>query len=1622
MSDFKISNPFLTGELTVPALNTSNVFIGDVNLTSNPTGVPYTFKYPPTLPEVGQFLSVENITNNFISTTWADISTGQVVNSLTVSKAVEVAGVNYNTLTSAVAYINTQTPGPANRWSINVKPGFYMEPDTVDVPSFVTITGDFSLSVVIQTAGTGHIIHASNRTDIYNLVLQGPVSSGKAGIFLDDVGIGMFIGNCRFVSCYYGILAQPTTNKTVYLYARNSLFNDNEENSIFFDSSASNSYIYSFTWNNVYYAPSADSESRGPMIVSKGVNCFHKSFSDDFERDASNVLGKGYYIESGAQVHIKTPVFNWFDTAIESKDDDSSSEIKIIGPTFVDCTKNILINDETTTGYFFGESPYSKITYPVTSSTSTWFVANNNKRIITVGSSGENNFSTISDAISFINALSTPPSGSNRFEILLDVGIHAVSSTLTLPDHTDMRGISFSQTAVRITTINTNLFIAGYDSAISNLSMYGYGTNDSGTNINTPNDSTASGILYQGTTTFTNIGYIRSVQFVNFRFPLNVQTASSKYNILQCQDLRFIGYVNTEICVNVIANGVTAISVDGARYSPTLFAVSGNLYPGVFTHFCKIVADSNTQVNSNLFNNVNLRFGGTSTNVAGGPPLYAGIGFEMQQGDLTIRNCLIKQYVTGLYIPNQSTTPNITFVSSVFTTIQTPISIQNPSASGTIQGVADKSTISIASNMIALLITNPDGDGTTIGGNFYQSVSSVISPTGASPSNITPQINQVASVGLLDGGVISILSGPYRASITAGNGYVMSGVFPDDYLKYVVFDSQTVTLTANSQNFIAIDSDGKIGSFPSVPNTTNYISLGMVMTQTSGQPIYYQQTRLGIVHLAQNINTSISSGLGPIVVSGMITTNSGLQVSISSGSYYVGSKLYSPATIDLGTSFTTLYSGAGSLPGGWLLGSSLTSIPLQWNNSGTLTNITVGKFVKHFLYMSGDTTNQVLFFIYGTQQYDSQSEAEAGSLVTAPSFFTTSVISLSGIVVSSSAIVSILDLRPVFITRLNTVTSTNNHSNLLNLGADDHKQYLLVSGSREMAGNLSLGSNNITNVGTVNSVVVETHASRHLPSGADPLPVATPVTISTSNSQGVAASFALSDHVHAHGNQTSETLHAVATTGFNGFMSSTDKTKLDNSTSSDSLSTLMQRNSSGRFSSRAHTLYDSTGAEGVTIASSTGTTPYTLYFPSSTGTSSQFLMTDGTGITSWNTITPSVITGIVPISKGGTNSSTALNNNRIMTSVAGSIVEAPALTNGQLLIGSTGNSPTGSAITAGTGMNITNGAGSISLAITNTTVTAGSYGIHSATIDAQGRITTATTIPIVAVANGGTNSSTVLNNNRIMTSVAGSIVEAPALTNGQLLIGSTGNSPTGSAITAGTGINITNGAGSITINQIQNTTNPETYTSFFEDFTGNPADTTWISTATNSTIATVTPSVGNFIGCVSLTNANNANSLAIYRKDPVSLYFGIGTFQCKIAVLFPTLSTASVEYICRVGFGDTTTSADNADGIYFEYNRASTGNFWVIKTASASSRTSTTSAIAVTANTWYKLQFNVNAGGTSVTFLINDVSAGTITTTIPTTTSNRCGPSIQMVRSASTGGSIYVDYFAYTYYLTSNRY
>lgn len=59
------------------------------------------------------------------------------------------------------------------------------------------------------------------------------------------------------------------------------------------------------------------------------------------------------------------------------------------------------------------------------------------------------------------------------------------------------------------------------------------------------------------------------------------------------------------------------------------------------------------------------------------------------------------------------------------------------------------------------------------------------------------------------------------------------------------------------------------------------------------------------------------------------------------------------------------------------------------------------------------------------------------------------------------------------------------------------------------------------------------------------IPTVAPVAVGNANAEGVAASFSRSDHVHEHGVHTNPLDHAVSTTTEHGFLSNTDKAKLD---------------------------------------------------------------------------------------------------------------------------------------------------------------------------------------------------------------------------------------------------------------------------------------------------------------------------------------------------------------------------------------------------------------------------------------------------------------------------------------------
>ncbi len=105
-------------------------------------------------------------------------------------------------------------------------------------------------------------------------------------------------------------------------------------------------------------------------------------------------------------------------------------------------------------------------------------------------------------------------------------------------------------------------------------------------------------------------------------------------------------------------------------------------------------------------------------------------------------------------------------------------------------------------------------------------------------------------------------------------------------------------------------------------------------------------------------------------------------------------------------------------------------------------------------------------------------------------------------------------------------------------------------------------------------------------------------------------------------------------------------------------------------------------------------------------TGNAFTFTGGTtGLTFSGAGTTETLGGTLIVSNGGTGRATLTNHGLLVGAGTTAITQLAAATNGQLPIGSTGADPVLAAITAGAGISVTNGAGSITIAAIDTAST-----------------------------------------------------------------------------------------------------------------------------------------------------------------------------------------------------------------------------------------------------------------------------------------------------------------------------
>ena len=683
---------------------------------------------------------------------------------------------------------------------------------------------------------------------------------------------------------------------------------------------------------------------------------------------------------------------------------------------------------------------------------------------------GAGEFSSVKAAVDSI----TDASASKPYQVFVRAGVY-VEDTITMKPYVNVRGVRNS-TIIEVDDPSKHVIIGTNNSEISECTLRG-ATNSGKALINIL--STAGGDVFT----------VRDCLFGNADIFILMNSATlAQATVIACLSLTTadasIGFKVGGVGYNIL-NVVGFSGAITATHSLGKWVQAFGANTTVVVHCCGII-------NS----------GGTFSTAM---EIYDG-------ATLNVNSSAILGAITGLSVLNTGGGPVLRIANLTLSSITTDVSMLHPLATGFMAGAWDhnKETINTSST-ISIFHSDPTpGTGVAILGDILQGGDQ------SKSINISKLLRETSTMGLLAGGSLSLGSGALEVDVEAGSGFLddSSGVVQE-----ISWDAETLTLLANQDVYITVNENSVVGTTASLSNYYRTIILGRVRTNDT-EVCFIETSYLDLKHWGNRIENVFRSALGPLFSSGCTVSENGTtprSIDVTSGVFFFGSREYQPSG-GVGITFTSQYRDGS---GGWI------GVPAQTiidnakfdDGDGELGDITTGYFAKHALYIIGDESLEEYHLVYGQQEFASEGEAVAGSIPSAPPFFRDGTTIVASIIVQQgvSNIVSILDERPRIGFASTAASASSDHGSLLGLSDDDHPQYFLEDGSRALSGNLDMGANNITNVGTVDGIDVSSHASRHLPNGDDPITTAIAEGIDgdTINSIGIQNSLARSDHAHA---------------------------------------------------------------------------------------------------------------------------------------------------------------------------------------------------------------------------------------------------------------------------------------------------------------------------------------------------------------------------------------------------------------------------------------------------------------------------------------------------------------------------
>lgn len=943
---------------------------------------------------------------------------GTIYNLITVG-ASGSNNVDFYSIKSAVDSISTATAD--NPYLVQVYPGVFIE-DTITMKSWVTVKGDSSISTVVSASNPSQSLFVgADQSMIIDMQIQGVTAPSASAVVYSSpttpqTNAIFYVENVRFGANYTHAKVVGTSGGNCIMQCSNVKYGGYPFTLGFYVTN-DGSGIGRMQLRNVTSTNGGVTTTTG-LVFAKAdkPGCTFIVNGALLTKAVGTAAGTGFWVEDGGSLRLTAVNFQRWERGIYAPNTGTAPSIFGSALNFENNTTDVLVEHTTATGKIEGTDTFTKTIIPADAPL---YEVNQDPRRLSVARKG-GDFTSISASVAYI----TDSSETNRYVINVGPG-EFIEKTIDLRNkpYVSIVGADIQSTHI-MPSGSHDQFILGNTNEVSFLSLMG--------NL----EPGYAGFVAQDLDGFA---LIHKVSMYDWDYGIKVvSNVSSSQFFGEYVDINGPFSYGTYVSSS---NGSSSFaSMENYYLFPSASAAVGNFVVG---------SGAELDIYSSAL---------TGDNTSGSIAIMLQNGGQLEAAAVDIQN-----WEYGFKVPNSGSAPTFRMVGSmIHDSITKDFLIQQSSTQGRFQGLADHSKITNNSpDFYWNFLDDVDGE------NDVTRKLSVTFEDGTH-TDATTLIFNGSPMGVQEGGQISVVTG-LTASVSGGFGYLE--IPNTEIYKRLDWPNTQIILPSSSNNYIYFDDNGVLLSGGTSPSPLTNIIVGRAVTDQTSIAFIDQSPYLG-AHTATLISTFNKQALGPVYADGsIVTANASVSYSldVTNGNYFFSENQFQP-TGGTGITFTRYYR-SGSIFNTF----DTTIVPSNVYNSGSaLMAMSSSYYTKHTLYVVGQGADEQYMLVVGQNQYATLIQTEDADLPLPPTYFSDGVVSVASVYVQSGSTntIQIEDIRPVIGFKASGINASSVHGNLLGLSADDHTQYLLVDGGREMAADLGLGGFDLINVDriTANSV------------------------------------------------------------------------------------------------------------------------------------------------------------------------------------------------------------------------------------------------------------------------------------------------------------------------------------------------------------------------------------------------------------------------------------------------------------------------------------------------------------------------------------------------------------------------